>query len=93
MTEQNLTSRPAYRRIPQVRRTHHFRELIAALCVVLLACALLAPAGAPDILIILPVVGLLCVTFIAVRIAVTTRSGFRVLDPSLASISVRAPPE
>jgi hypothetical protein len=68
------------------------REIIAVLCLVLLAWTLVAPVAGHDLLIILPVVAMLCVAATAIELPNSTEIRFRVLDPSLLSILLRAPP-
>jgi len=70
----------------------HLRELISLLCLVLLVWTLFAPASGPDIFLVLPVVGFLCIVATAVPIPGRRERKFRILDPSLSSISLRAPP-
>jgi len=70
----------------------HLRELISLLCLVLLVWTLFAPGSGPDILLVLPVVGFLYIVATAVPIPGRRERKFRILDPSLSSISLRAPP-
>ena len=69
------------------------RELVSILCLVLLAWALIAPAGAPDLLFVLPVIGTLCFVSLTQRVSPGLTSCLRVLDPSISFISLRAPPQ
>ena len=71
----------------------HLRELITVLCLVLLAWTLLAPSGAPDLLYVLPVIGTLLVAAVSIGVPRTSELNFRRLDPSLFSLSLRAPPQ
>src|SRR5262249_40348336 len=70
----------------------HLREIITVLCLVLLAWTLLAPVAAPDILIVLPVIAALLIALVSSLLPQSAGFRFHVLDPSLASNSVRAPP-
>ena len=70
----------------------HLRELISILCLVLLAWTLIAPASGSDILLVLPIVGILYIISDAVRIPSRGEHRVRLLEPSLFSISLRAPP-
>jgi hypothetical protein len=71
----------------------HLREIITIVCLVLLAWSLVAPVGSHDSLLVLPVIAALCVAVISVRLPNATGFRYRALDPSLASVSVRAPPK
>jgi len=68
------------------------REIIAVLCLVLLAWTIVAPVAGHNLLIILPVVAILCVSATSTGLPDSTQFRFRVLDPSLLSILLRAPP-
>ena len=77
----------------QAKPMFHLRELISVLCLVLLAWTLIAPAGAPDVLFVLPVIGTLWLISITQRVSPATTFRLRVLDPSISFISLRAPPQ
>jgi len=68
-------------------------KLISILCLVVLVSALVAPAGATDLLLILPVIGTLCFVSVAKFASSPATSSLRVLDPSISFISLRAPPK
>jgi hypothetical protein len=75
-----------------MRSTFRFKELVSVLCLVMMAWTLVAPSVAPDILLILPVVGIFSAVFVAHRVSFASTSHLRILDPSISFISLRAPP-
>ena len=78
--------------VERAKPMFHLRELISVLCLVLLAWTLIAPAGAPDVLFVLPVIGTLWFISDTQRVSPATTFRLRVLDPSISFISLRAPP-
>src|SRR5262249_59156199 len=77
----------------QEKPIFYLRELISVLFLVLLAWTLIAPAGAPDVLFVLPVIGTLWLISVTQCVSPATTSRLRVLDPSISFISLRAPPQ
>lgn len=71
----------------------HLRELIATLCLVLLAWTLLAPGIAPDLVYVLPVIGTLLVAVASSKLPRTSQLNFRPVGPSRFPLSLRAPPQ
>ena len=70
----------------------YFRQIVAVLCLVLLAWTLIAPIGLSGFFLVLPVIATLSIILVSVLLP-GTKPGFRVLDPSLFSISLRGPPQ
>jgi hypothetical protein len=71
----------------------HLKELISILCLVLLAWTLVAPAAAPDIFLVLPIVAILCAVLLSQRVPLAMEIGLRLQDSSFHSVSPRAPPQ
>ncbi len=71
----------------------YFREIVALLCLVLLAWSLLAPVAGPEIVSVLPVIGFLSIVIVSLPIHRNAESSLRVLDPSHSTIALRAPPQ
>ena len=70
----------------------HLKELVTILCLLLLVWTVIAPAGAPEILFVLPVVAFLCAVSVSQRLSGTIEFDFQPLESSLSSLTERAPP-
>jgi hypothetical protein len=70
----------------------YFRQVVAIVCLVLLAWTLIAPIGLSSFFLVLPVIATLSIILVSLLLP-GTESDFRVYDPSLFSISLRGPPQ
>jgi len=69
------------------------RKLISVLCLLLLTWSLVAaPVSGHDIVWVLPLIAVLFIALFTLRLLNPFESDFVAFDPSLSSVSLRAPP-
>ena len=70
----------------------YLRQILAVLCLVLLAWSFLSLVTGPDIVSVLPAAGFLYIGLVSLPLPRNGESWFSVTDPSRFTISLRAPP-
>jgi hypothetical protein len=69
------------------------RKLISVLCLLLVTWSLVAaPISGSDLVVVLPLIGILLIALLSLSFLQPSESDFVVLGPSLSSVSLRAPP-
>jgi hypothetical protein len=88
-----LTCGHSCRKIERKKNMFRLRQLVAILCLVLLAWTFVAPDSISDLLFVLPLIAVLFIALKATEPLKTRALNRGRLDPCLFSFSLRAPPQ